>query len=595
MSSLSSSQGAIRFGDFDVDTRSGELRKQGLRIKLQVQPFQVLQILLEHAGNVVTREELQKRIWPADTFVDFDQGLNNAVKKLRDALADDAENPSFIETISKRGYRFISLVEELGNGARTPLIAPSDDAGLTNGKITLAVLPFENLGPDPELDYLGLGLTEELTTQLGGLDPEKLSVIARVSVMQFKEREESAAQIGRTLKVDYLLSGSVRSVAGHLRVSAQLIRARDESLLWTSTYDQEAIDVLAIERDVGHAIANEVSLKLSVRQPRGAQHTGTLSPDAQNSYLKGRYYSTQESTAGLNLAIALFEESIRLARGFAPSYAGLAAAHVRLGHWLALPPKQSFPQAKLVALQALDLDDALAEAYTALADVLFLHEWSWNEAESNYQRALRLNPSSGQTLRSYAGFLLATKRHGESSMLTRRAQTTDPSSIYLSAFSAAQLYCTRQYAQSIEAAKRTLATDPGCSTAHLFLGLAYVQIGCFEEALRELKEAVTSVGLKSRQAHVAYALAVCGRVEQAEYILRELQADSKSSYVSPWLFATVYAGLGRKDQAFDCLEECYRQREHDLVFSNVWPQFDGLRSDSRWNNLMRRIRLPSTG
>lgn len=576
MAGVSGSSSVHRFGSFEFDHAAGELRKHGIKIKLQGQPIDILSMLLERPGEVVSREEIQKHLWPDGTNVEFEHSLNAAVKRLRDALDDSADAPRYIETLPKRGYRFV---------------VSSDDPDLSQ-KIALAVLPFEVLGPDPELNYLSLGLTEALTTQLGGLDPEKLSVIARVSVMQLKEREKSAAQIGRALKVHYLLSGSVRSVGGRLRVTAQLIRVSDESLLWTCAYEHAAIDLLAIERDVGHVIANEVCLKLSVRQLRGFQHTSTASPDAQNEYLKGRYYSTQENTVALHLAISLFEKSIAMAPGFAPPYAGIAGAHVRLGHWLVVPPGQSFPKAKSAALKALDLDESSAEARTALADVLFLYEWNWTEAEVNYQRALRLNPSSAQTLRSYAGFLLATNRCAEASMLSRRAQATDPDSTYLKAFSAAHLYCTRRYADSIEAAKNTLLTDPDCSTAHLFLGLACVQIGRFEEAIRELRAAVRSVGQKSRQAHVAYALAVCGRVEEAEQLLNELLEESKTSYVSPWLFANIYAGLGRNDKAFECLEECYRQREHDLVFSYVWPQFDALHSDSRWNDLMNRIRLP---
>ena len=576
MAGIPGSSSVHRFGIFEFDPAAGELRKHGMKIKLQGQPIDVLSMLLERPGEVVSREEIQKKLWPDGTNVEFEHSLNAAVKRLRDALDDSADAPRYIETIPKRGYRFV---------------VSRDDPDLS-GKIMLAVLPFEVLGLDPELNYLSLGLTEELTTQLGGLDPKKLSVIARVSVMQLKEREKSVAEIGWTLKVHYLLSGSVRSVGGRLRVSAQLIRVSDESLLWTCAYEHAAIDLLAIERDVGHVIANEVCLKLSVRQLRGIQHTSTASPDAQNEYLKGRYYSIQENTVALHLAISLFEKSITMAPGFAPSYAGIAGAHVRLGHWLVVPPGQSFPKAKSAALKALDLDETLAEARTALADVLFLYEWNWTEAEANYQRALRLNPSSAQTLRSYAGFLLATNRFGEASMLTCRAEAIDPGSTYLKAFSAAHLYSTRRYVDSIEAATRTLMTDPDCSTAHLFLGLACVQIGRFEEAIRELRAAVRSVGQKSRQAHVAYALAVCGRVEEAEQLLNELLEESKTFYVSPWLFANIYAGLGRKDKAFECLEECYRQREHDLVFSYVWPQFDTLRSDSRWNDLMCRIRLP---
>jgi adenylate cyclase len=459
------------------------------------------------------------------------------------------------------------------------------------GNIKLAVLPFENLSDNPDQEYLSDGMTEELTTQFGGLDPAKMSVIARTSVMQFKATRITAREIGQLLGVDYLLAGSVRSAAGRIRISAQLIQASDQSHLWARNYDRNMGDLLTIENDIAYAIANEVQLKLSTQQRARLKETVAQDPDAQECYLKGRYYSVKENQAGLTLAISLYQQAIEKAAEYASPYAGLSAAYIRLGHWLALPPEQAFPRARAAALKALELDGLLSEAHAALADVSFLYDWDWGKAETGYQKALSFNPSSTQALRSYASFLLAMKRFTESTDLTERARQLDPASVYLNAFAAVQLYSTRQYATSIEAARKTLQMDPGYSTGHLFLGLNYEQTSLHDAAIEELREAVAAAGVRSYIAHVARALAVSGKKDEAEKILDELQEESRHSYVSPWLFALIYSGLGDKDHAFDCLGECYRKREHDLVYSNIWPQFDNLHSDPRWGSLVRRVGL----
>jgi TolB-like protein/Tfp pilus assembly protein PilF len=457
--------------------------------------------------------------------------------------------------------------------------------------IKLAVLPFENLSVDPEQGYLSDGMTEELTTRFGGLEPEKLSVIARSSVMQFKNTRLTAREIGHLLGVDYLLAGSVRSAAGRVRVSAQLIQVRDQSHLWARNYDRTMGDLLTIENDIAHAIANEVQLKLSAKQRVQLSGSAAQDPDAQECYLKGRYYSVKENQAGLTLAISLYQQAIEKAPQYASPYAGLSAAYIRLGHWLALPPEQAFPKARAAALKALKLDGSLSEAHAALADVRLLYDWDWGKAETGYRKALSLNPSSVQALRSYASFLLAMRRFTESTDLTHRAQQLDPDSVYLNAFAAVQLYSTRQYGASIEAARKTLKMDPGYSTGHLFLGLNYEQTSRHDAAIDELREAVAAAGVRSYMAHVARALAVSGKRDEAEKILDELREESRHSYVSPWLFALIYSGLGDKDRAFDCLEECYQKREHDLAYSNIWPQFDNLHSDPRWSRLVRRVGL----
>jgi adenylate cyclase len=461
----------------------------------------------------------------------------------------------------------------------------------TTGNIKLAVLPFENLSHDPDQEYLSDGMTEELTTQFGGLDPARLLVIARTSVMQFKDTRLTAREIGQSLGVDYLLAGSARCAGGRVRISAQLIQVCDQSHVWAKNYDRNVGDLLRIENDIAQAIANEVQLKLSAEQRARLNVAASQNPDVQECYLKGRYYSVRENRAGLTLAISFYQQAVEKAPKYASPYAGLSAAYIRLGHWSALPPQHAFSAARVAAIKALELDGFLAEAHAALADVSFLYDWDWAKAEAGYRKALYFNPSSIQTLRSYASFLLAMKRFAESTDLTQSARQLDSTSVYINAFAAVQFYSTKQYAASIEAARRTLQLDPGYSTGHLFLGLNYEQMGLYDAAIEELRQAVSAAGVKSTIAHVARALAVSGRIDEAEKILYELREESRHSYVSPWLFALIYSGLGDKNQAFDCLEDCYQRREHDLVYSHIWPQFDNLHSDPRWSSLVRRVGL----
>jgi adenylate cyclase len=459
------------------------------------------------------------------------------------------------------------------------------------GNLKLAVLPFQNLSRDPETEYLSDGMTEELTTQFGGLDPSRLLVIARTSVMQFKNTRQTAREIGESLGVDYLLSGSARYTAGRVRISAQLIQVHDQSHLWAKNYDRNMGDLLTIENDIAQAIANEVQLRLSAQQRSRLNGTTPQSPEVLECYLKGRYYSVRENLDELLLAISLYQQAVEKAHKYPSPYAGLSAAYIRLGHWSALPPQQAFSEARAAARKALELDGFLAEAHTALADVSFLHDWDWTSAEAGYRKALSFNPSSIQTLRSYASFLLAMKRFAESSDLTQRARQLDPTSVYINAFAAVQLYSTRQYAASIEAARTTLQMDATYSTGHLFLGLSYEQAGLYDAAIKELRQAVSAAGVKSNIAHVARALALAGRIDETEVILDELQQESLHSYVSPWSFALIHSGLGDKNRTFEYLEECYHKREHDLAYLHIWPQFDNLHSDPRWGSLIRRIGL----
>ena len=426
---------AVRFGVFEFDFRSGELRKQGLKIKLRGQPVQVLAMLLEQAGEVVTREELQRKLWPADTFVDFEQSLNAAVKRLRQALDNSAENPRFVETLARQGYRFISPVHPAGPASRLPEPSPKAStvsqlgtrtrlvgilvvvvllvaaggylvrrlwprAHVSAGNIRLVVLPFSNYSRDPSQEYLSDGITEEIITQLGSLHPEQLAVIARTSAMRYK-----STKIGRELAVDYIVEGSVRRAGDRVRISAQLIQTSEQTHLWAKGYERDLRDILDVENEVARAIADEIRLKLTPQQQARLLKPNPVDPEAYEAYLRGRYYWNKRTSAGLKKGIEYFEQAIEKEPGYAFSYVGLADSWNLLGDYQYLPPRETYPKAREAATKALEMDGTLAEAHTSLAFVMFEYDWDWSGAEREFKKGLELKPSYATGHLWYAYYL----------------------------------------------------------------------------------------------------------------------------------------------------------------------------------------------
>src|SRR2546430_512597 len=341
------SRGAVRFGVFEVDLRAGELRKRGVKVKLQDQPFLILQVLLEHSGEVVTREQLREKIWPSDTFVDFDQGLNNAIKRLRESLSDSPENPRFIETIPRHGYRFIA------------------NLGVTPGQIkSLAVLPLENLSRDPEQEYFAEGLTEALITTLAKIG--ELRVVSRTSAMQYKGVHKPLREIARELEVDAIVEGTVLRVGHRVRITAQLIDAAKESHLWAESYERHLRDVLHLQAEVAEAIAKQVQVKLTPQERAHLAQTQPVNPEAYEAYLKGRYHWLRRSSEELPKAVQYFERAIEMDPTYAAAYAGLADSLSGLGVYF-VAPDQGCRQAKRLAVQALEMDPRLSEAHCSFA------------------------------------------------------------------------------------------------------------------------------------------------------------------------------------------------------------------------------------
>src|SRR5437868_2698416 len=375
MESAHPSRGAVRFGVFEVDLRAGELRKRGVKIKLQDQPFQILQILLERSGEVVTSEELRGMSWPAHTFVDFDQGLNNAIKRLRESLSDSPDNPRFIETVPRHGYRFI------GN------------LGATTGRIkSLAVLPLENLSRDPEQDYFAEGLTEALITTLAKI--RDLRVVSRTSAMQYKGIHKPVREIARELGVDSIVEGAVLRSGHRVRITAQLIDAPKETHLWAESYERDMRDVLALQTEVAQAIARQIRIKLTPIDEARLGAAPEVKPEAYESYLKGCYH--WNGHYGIRKAIPFFEEAIGIDPTYASAYAGLADCYSALMAWGQVSPNDGCVKAKVLALKALALDGTLAQAHTSLA-LATMYEYDFSGAEREFERAdrksTRLNSS----------------------------------------------------------------------------------------------------------------------------------------------------------------------------------------------------------
>jgi TolB-like protein/Flp pilus assembly protein TadD len=463
-------------------------------------------------------------------------------------------------------------------------------------KLTLAVLPFENLSGDPDQEYLSDGMTEEMIMQLAQLNPARLAVIARASSMHFKASKKTVAQIGQELAADYVLQGSLRREGGRLRISAQLIQVEDQTHVWAQNYERDVHDLLALQDDVARAIASEIRVQLTPpRVAAGAGKSGpaAVAPEVHQQYLKGRYFWNKRTEAGYVKAIEYFQQAIKSNPDYAPAYAGLADAYALLGSMTnsTSPRLEAMPRARSFAEKALALDESLAEAHTSLAFVQMHFEHDWAAAEKEFQRAVALNPSYVTAHHWYAFCLMAQTRVEEALREIRLAQELDPLSLIINTDLAELLYYARRYDEAIRQAQKTLEMDASFPLAHRVLGLAYEQKGMLKESLAELQAQVRLSGRADYAlAELARCYALTGNRNEAETLLRELQAlDPRNPGTSIGL-AFVYAALGDKDQAFLWLEKSARERM-GVILLKVQPYFDSLRSDPRFRAIERQMAL----
>ncbi|HWZ81756.1 MAG TPA: winged helix-turn-helix domain-containing protein [Terriglobales bacterium] len=566
----------IQFGVFEVNLRAGELRKRGIKIKLQEQPLQILQILLENPGELITREELQQRIWPADTFVDFDHGLNNAIRRLREALGDSADSPHYIETLARRGYRFIgSLV------AATP--APAIPS--------IAVLPLENLSRDPEQEYFADGLTEALITNLAKIGA--LRVISRTTAMHYKGVHRPVPEIARELKVDKVVEGTVQRSGDRVRISAQLIDAATDSHVWAESYESDVRDVLGLQARIAKAIAAEIQVQLTPREQAHLAHNRQVNRDAYEAYLKGRYHWYKRTAGGLRKAGEYFEQAIEIDPNYAAAYAGLADTAATALFWGFVPPEQAFARAKAAAQKALLLDETMGEPHAALGFSLQNFDFDFASAEREFRLCIQLSPGYSIGHMWYGGCLGAAARFEESFAEARLAVQLDPLSVIVRWAAAHYFVFGRRYDTAMDYARTAVEIDPNLPMTRMIMGIVSEAHGDDQLAIAEFQEAVRlSGGTPLQLALLSRAYGCAGEMENGHRVLADLRALGKQSYVMPYWLALAYSGLNEKDEALRWLNEGCTNHAAWMTYLGVDPRWDSLRSDSRFHDLLRRMNFP---
>ena len=623
----------LRFDVFELDTRTLELRKRGIKVRLQGQPLLVLAVLLERAGDLLTREELRAQIWPADTFVDFDHSLHNAIARLRDALGDSTEKPRYIETLPRRGYRFIAPVEKVPGPEAPPqssskllservevrpqarsratsayvlsalfilavalavLLAASHRTSAASSVHSIAVLPLENLSGDSSQDYFADAMTDELITDLAKVGA--LRVTSRTTVTLYKHTNKTLPEIARELNVDAIVEGSVMRSGPRVRITAQLIHAPADQHVWAETYERDLGDALRLQSDVAQAITQQVRAQLTPELKQQFSGARPIDPEAYDAYLKGRYYLynvpyTDRDT--LNQAKANFEEAIRKDPNFSPAYSGLAEAYVWLV-WFGggqVSPADGYQSARNSIQQALQLDPNNGEAYNALGELKWHADLDWRAAEQLFDKSLALAPSYSCAHEDRAMLVALMGHRDEALRELEKVKQIDPGPDSAGIASAVYLQL-RDWEHLRESSRADLASDPNSADLHLYLGIAFEGLGKLPEAIAEYQKAVElSDGAPDSVAYLAHAYAVIGNRAEAEKMLRNIEEKSKSK-ASPYLVATIYAGLGQKDKAMDLIEKAYNEKSGDVAWALKFDlRTDNLRSDPRFQQLLQRASL----
>jgi TolB-like protein/DNA-binding winged helix-turn-helix (wHTH) protein len=640
MPAPASSPERVQFGVFELDLQRAELRKSGVKVRLQEQPLKILQVLLENPGQIVSREQLQKRIWPANTFVEFDQGLYSAMARLRDALGDSSDSPRFIETVARRGYRFIAPVTEAADEQRGRAtdtaprpenymrkLAVSVLAGLFGGALLLglflgfdiggarewlrrhsnrpirsiAVLPLQNLSNDPQQDYFADGMTDELTTELAQVG--SLRVISRTSAMQYKATKKSLPQIARELNVDAVVEGSVVRSGDRVRITAQLVDAATDQHLWASSYDRDLRDILLVQAEAARSITDSIRVRLTPQQAKRLARAHPVDPEAYDLYLRGRYYSEKITQPDIKKCVENFQLAIQKDPLFADAYAGLGDCYALDADFGGLNYSDPISRQRKAVARALELDDAQAEAHAQLGALEMEQDWNWASAATEFQRALELGPNLPATHDYYSDFLLSTGHTDAAIKEVQVAIGLDPlSTRYKTELGWVLLYA-RRYDEAIRQFRRITELDPNHINAHMGLERVYMVQGMYEPAIEEKKWVFMLFGFdaseqEAKVSELRRAYRASGprgywqkRLEWDKQDVRDIHKAKEFRFVRPFYVAVDYAYLGDKDRAFSCLQQAYQQHAGELAGLKIDPRFDSLRSDPRFVDLLRRVGL----
>ena len=573
-------QRLLRFESFELDVRSRELRKGKQRIRLQEQPFEILRLMLERPGDVVTREELARRLWPKGTFVDFEHSLNAAVKRLRAALGDDADNPRFVETLPRRGYRFIASLRDGETVAILPVMADFN--------ARLAVLPFANLSGDPGQEYFSDGLTEEMILQLGRLGRGRIAVISRSSSNVFKGSSRRAREIGDVLRADYLLEGSVRREADRVRITARLVETRSEAHMWTDVYERSLTDCLSVQAEVAARIAQSLAVELLPEQPVQPSHDAA----AYQTYLKGRYYWGLPGDQGFPQALDYFTQACEADPTFAAAHADLARTHTARAEYYNVVPRMALETARPIAERALELDPHLAQAHLAVANIRAMLDWDWEAAEAGFRQAIALNPSSDGAHRWYGILLAGLGRSSEAVQESQRASELDPLCLVVGTSDAWTRYIAGDHEGAIKVCRYIMDMQRHFTPAWRVLGASLIQMGRVAEGVAELEAAAAIASTDPvLLAWLAHAKAIRGDCGVARTILAALDRLRPERFVPAYHLALAQVGLGDADEAFRQLDVACEERDPALINLKRDPRFDGIRGDARFQLLLDRVHL----
>jgi TolB-like protein/DNA-binding winged helix-turn-helix (wHTH) protein/Tfp pilus assembly protein PilF len=615
------------FGPFRLDPVERLLLLNNQTIPLAPKAFETLLLLVENSGHLLTKDELMKRLWPG-TFVE-EVNLAQNISAIRRVLDHKNGEAHYIETVAKGGYRFTSetrkvvpeppaampvpeTMRQRWSMARLVVTASATILVIASAllvprlarlreKVTtatpgttairsIAVLPLVNLSSDPAQEYFSDGLTDELITKLAQVGA--LQVISRTSVIGYKHSVKKAPEIGAELHVDSLVEGTIERVSDRVRIRVQLIRASTDQHIWAESYDRDLKDVLQLESDVAHEIAQQIG-QATYEQPGRLARERPVSTEAHENYLRGRYRWNQRSESGLRAAINHFQKAIELEPRYAQAYAGIADAHIMMANWGYVPATEGYPKAETAARKALELDDQLAEAQTSLAYATFLYDWDWSGAEKRFRRAIELNPNYATAHHFYSVYLMASGRHAEAQAEIKRARELDPLSIIINSVVGWIYYEGRQYPQAIRECEKTFEMDPNYVPALLDLGSVYLRTGEYDKAIAQFERA-KNVGEHKGVAlsHLAQARAMSGDRAEAHKMLLALQGPSSPGFVSAWDFAQIHIALGEKSKALDFLEKAADQHFGWVVILAVDPAFDTLRAEPRFKALQQRVAIP---
>jgi TolB-like protein/Tfp pilus assembly protein PilF len=571
----------FRFADFEFDVKACDLRQNGHSVKLERRPMDLLQILLERHGEMVSRDEIVARLWGAKVFVDADLGINTAIRKVRQILKDDPQSPRFVETVPGRGYRFVSTVT-----------VESSPAAKTSERLTLAVLPFEDLGKDPDREYVADGLTEEAIAAIGHIDPEQLGVISRTSVNGYKKTTKSVAEIGAELNATYLLESTVRAEGERLRITCRLVTVKDQSQKWSATFDSEPNSVLVLQRELSTVIAQQIRLHLLPERISRLAYRQTENADAYDLYLRGRYYWNQLTPVTTKRALDCYSQATKLDPTYALAWSGLADAYSSSAITSDAPPKQMLPLAQEAATQAVRYAAKLSESQVSRGFYNLFLTWKWSVAEEAFRSAVELDGNNPLAHRMHGVVLSHMARHKEAMASMRRARELDPLYVMHHALSTLVAFHAGDLEKAVEFGKQAIVVDPDFWIGYHMISQVYEQLGKYDLALEASKHAgklghgnSKTFGLRG------YILAKMGKANEAREVLETLQSISKERYVPPYAMALIHAGLNEPEKTFEWLDRALEVRDVHLVFLPVDPKWDALREDPRFKKLIKRCEM----